>query len=340
MIRNQPRHAEKTALNSLTGTAPDLHLVRYSLDGTSSEVPLESLLRAEASQGLLWVDLRNDRCLPTVAERLGLPEALLPLAFAEGSAPHVGVDGEFAWCRVAIALHAGDLNFEGLTLDIFAGPGVVITRHRREIAFIDALRTREQGHSRLGELGGLAFMGSLLHWVLESYFDAVMSFEAELDRTEADILEDRHDEDSVRLASMRKTAARLRRMLGCHRLVFSSLSRPDFMPDASKEVSKLFNALEQQFQNAMDAVENTRELVVGTLEVLTNRIALRTNKSLRLLTVAAGLFGFMSVVVGAMGMNFETRFFQTKDVGFFLTIGSMLCISAAVLWVGLRRKWF
>jgi Mg2+ and Co2+ transporter CorA len=167
-----------------------------------------------------------------------------------------------------------------------------------------------------------------------------MSFEAALDKTEADILEDRHDEDSVRLSTMRKTAARLRRMLSSHRIVFSSLARPDFMPDAPRAVATQFNMLENQFQNAMDAVEGTRVLVIGTLEVLTNRIALRTNKSLRVLSFAAGTFGFMSVVVGAMGMNFQTRFFQTADTGFFITVGAMLVVSSLIVFLGARRKWF
>lgn len=319
--------------------SPLVKIVRFTAEGEAEEIGLEQLTLRGPGE-LVWVDLGSDDCLPAVFERLEIPGPLMEPAFVEGSATQVGIDEDYAWCRVAVAHHAGELKFEGMRVNILAGPGFLITQHSKPVPFIEALRAREHGHSRLGELGSLSFMASLLHWVLETYFEAVMTFEAALDRTEADILEDRHDEDSVRLATMRKTAARLRRMLGCHRIVFSSLSRPDFMPDASRSVSEQFATLEQQFQNAMDAVEGTRELVIGTLEVLTNRIALRTNKSLRALSFAAGTFGFMSVVVGAMGMNFQTRFFKTEDTGFFMTIGIMVLVASILLFIGAKRKWF
>lgn len=317
-----------------------LSITRYTSEGEAKETELGQLANERGSDELLWIDFTSDTCIPKVGEQLAIPEAVLATAFAPGSAPYVGVDQDYAWCRTAIAEHCGALKFEGIVLDIFTGPDFVLTRHPKKIAFIDALRARETGHSRLGRLGSLSFMGSLLHWVLDSYFDAVLRFEADLDRTEADILQDRHDEDSVRLAAMRKSAARLRRMLGAHRIVFSSLARPDFMPEAPDAANQLFNTLEQQFQVAMDAVEGTRELVIGTLEVLTNRIALRTNKSLRVLSFAAGIFGFMSVVVGAMGMNFQTRFFETADTGFYVTIGGMLAVAASIFALGSYRKWF
>ena len=317
-----------------------LRITKYTAEGEANGIALDELLPCENRDELFWIDVMSDSFLDDIRSRLNIPHLPFESALSPGSNPTVGVDSDYAWCRVAISQHSGNLKFDGILLDIFAGPGSVLTRHHKPVPFIDDLRNREHGQSRLGELGSLTFMGSLLHWVLESYFDAVMVFEAALDRIEADILEDRHDEDSVRLATMRKTAARLRRMLASHRIVFSSLSRPDFMPHSSRSVSRLFNTLEQQFQNAIDAVEGTRELVIGTLEVLTNRIALRTNKSLRLLSFAAGIFGFMSVVVGAMGMNFQTSFFDTEDKGFFITIGTMLVVSSGVLLIGARRKWF
>lgn len=318
----------------------ELAIIHYCADGQAKAVDVTSLAPSASPDELYWIDLQAGGCPDSVLQRLEIPTLIIANATSKGSTPLIGADGNFAWCRVAVPQHTGNLEFVGAILDIFLGPGFILTRHERPIAFMNALREREYGHSRLGCLDARSFMGSLLDWGLDAYFEAVMIFEGELDRIEADILEDRHDEDSVKLATMRKTAARLRRVLSSQRIVYSSLARADFMPDAPDSVGRQFDKLEQQFQNAANAVEGTRELVIGTLEVLTNRIALRTNKSLRVLSFLAAAFGFMSVVVGAMGMNFETSFFGTKDFGFFVTIGAMLAVSAFLIGIGAYRKWF
>ncbi len=314
--------------------------VLYDSDGCDHALAPERIACPTDEGALLWVDVQGDPPGPELCRQLDVPAWIGEAAWSEGTTPRIGVDGDFVWCLVGLASPGGDLKFEGRMLRILAGPGFVVTHHGQEIGFLDDLREREHGRTRLGRLGSTTFMASLLHWVLESYFEGVMAFEAELERVEADILEDRHDEDSVRLSAMRRAASRLRRMLAAHRSVFASLARPDFLPEANRDTREAFAGVETQFQHAMDAVENIRELVIGTLDVLSNRIALRTNRSMRLLTVAATLLGFLSVVAGALGMNFQADFFDTGNRGFYWAVGLMSGISALALLVGLRKRWF
>ena len=314
--------------------------VLYDSDGCDHALSPEAIACPKDEGALLWVDVQGEAPASALCTQLQVPAQVCEAAWREGTTPRIGADGDYVWCRVAIASPGGDLKFQGRMLRILAGPGFLVTFHEQEVAFLDALREREHGRTRLGRLGSTTFMASLLHWVLESYFESVMAFEAELERVETDILEDRHNEDSVRLSTMRRAASRLRRMLAAHRSVFASLARPDFLPDANRGTQEALVAVETQFQHAMDAVENIRELVVGTLDVLTNRIALRTNRSMRILTVAATLLGFLSVVAGALGMNFQADFFDTGNQGFYWSIGMMAGLSALALLVGLRRRWF
>ena len=320
--------------------AAQLLATLYCPDGHDRELTPDALHRPEAEQGLLWVDVAGSVDIGDLCARLHIPEAVRIRAFADGTSPRIGLDGDYVWCQVAVIVHAGELSFAGRMLRILAGPGFVVTQHMAQIGFLQALREREHGRTRLGTLAAPLFLASLLHWVIESYFDAVMTFEAALERIESDILEDRHDEDSLRLGIMRRAAARMRRMLGAHRFVFASLGRPDFLPEADAQTQASLLALEAQFQHATDAVENARELVVGTLDVLTNRIALRTNRSMRLLTFAAVVFGLLSVFAGVMGMNFQAGLFDSGDRGFYVTVGAMLAGAVLALLLGIRRHWF
>lgn len=324
----------------VAGARDGLLAMLYDAEGRDHRVENAQLQRPGDAGSLLWVDAVGDVPIAVVCARLQVPAFVCEAAWQDGTNPRIGADGEFTWCQVAIACPGGGLSFEGRVLQVLAGPGFVVTRHAQPIGFLDQLREREHGRTRLGQLGAETFMASLLHWVLESYFECVMAFEAELERVETDILEDRHDEDSVRLSAMRRAASRLRRMLAAHRSLFASLGRPDFMPEADRSTGQALAAVERQFQHAMDAVENLRVLVIGTLDVLTNRIALRTNRSMRILTFAAVLLGFLSVGAGVLGMNFPARFFESGDSGFYWTIAIMGGASAIALALGVRRRWF
>lgn len=311
----------------------------YGAEGEDHQLCPGDIRRPERSDDLLWVDVTGDVSVD-LRRQLEVPPGVWNATFDPGTSPRLGLDADFIWCQVAAVVHEGELAFGGRLLRIIVGPGFVLTQHTHPLHFLDTLHDREHGHTRLGTLRPPVFMASLLHWVLETYFDAVMTFEATLDRTEGDILDDRHDEDSVKLGRMRRAASRLRRMLGAHRFVFASIGRPDFLPDADPVTHASLAALERQFHHANDAVENARDLVIGTLEVLTNRIALRTNRSMRLLTFSAVLLGILSVLAGMMGMNFPARFFESGDTGFFATVAGMLVLGLGMLLIGFRRKWF
>ena len=136
-----------------------------------------------------------------------------------------------------------------------------------------------------------------------------------------------HRECLPELAQLRRGASRLRRMLAPHRQLFGALARPDFRPSDDGVADKQFRALEQRFERAMDAVENTRDLVVGSFELYATRSAERTNDTVRALTFVTVLLGSLAVVAGALGMNFKTPFFDTGDRGFWTAIVAMACVA-------------
>jgi Mg2+ and Co2+ transporter CorA len=118
------------------------------------------------------------------------------------------------------------------------------------------------------------------------------------------------------------------------------MARPDFRPDDTDAARKQFRALEQHFERAMDAVENARELVVGSFELFTTRTAQRTNDTMRVLTFVTVLLGTLAVVAGALGMNFKAPFFDTGAEGFWTAIGLMGVIVGASVVFARWRRWF
>ena len=90
----------------------------------------------------------------------------------------------------------------------------------------------------------------------------------------------------------------------------------------------------------MDAVDNTRDLVVGSFELFTTRTAQRTNDTMRVLTFFTVLLGSLAVLAGVLGMNFTVDFFHSGAEGFWITIASMAGLVVSATLFARWRRWF
>lgn len=296
---------------------------------------------------LLWIDVEDDdshgadAALTQLVERLGLGHGAETLLHELDGSPRLQNFGDWFLAQVVAVDHEGQLRFSGRGLAIVCGENFVVTMHRGPLAFIEKLRDRERADTRIGSLSAESFTASLLDWVIESYLHAVSDFEAAVDRLEVQILGGPARQECLpELSQLRRGASRLRRMLSPHRHVYGALARPDFRPDEKGIADKHFRALDQRFERAMDAVENTRDLVVGSFELYTTRTAQRTNDTMRVLTFFTVLLGSLAVLAGVLGMNFTVAFFQSGSEGFWIAIGSMAGIVLTATLFARWRRWF
>ena len=115
--------------------------------------------------------------------------------------------------------------------------------------------------------------------------------------------------------------------------------RDPHRPAADGEVNRHFQMVDTHFQRAMDAVEGTRDMVIGSFELFSNQTALRTNAVMRVLTILTALMGGLAVVAGVLGMNFKAPFFDTGLAGFVAAIGFMAALCLGGLITARWRKW-
>jgi Mg2+ and Co2+ transporter CorA len=323
-----------------------LRLKLFDADGTDREIAPEDIeLDALTERQLLWVDLEDNRgddvgaIVDRLIERLRLQSGRAALLSLDGKPALQNFDDWFL-VEVAAVECPGKLQFEGRGLAIVCGRNFVVSLHRGPVEFLDELYAREHGETRIGALRAESFTASLLDWHVDRYLKAVSELEAEVDRLEVSVLSSAvYHECLPELARLRRGASRLGRMLSPHRHVFGSLARPDFRPDENGRTEKEFRALEQRFERAMDAVENVRELVVGSFELFTTRSAQRTNETMRVLTFVTVLLGTLAVVAGVLGMNFRAPLFETGAEGFWITIAAMALIALAATVAARWRHW-
>jgi Mg2+ and Co2+ transporter CorA len=305
----------------------------------SREIDLAAIDMADVGDTrLLWIDATEAQDVEAVLRRLALPGDIAERVRDPGTAPDLLHTDAGFWLRAHGLREGRDAAFEPLPIDIVAARNVVVTLRcagADKAHGLDLLQT----HGALGRLDSERFVAALLHGVLTTYFDAVDTIEARVERVEETILAP-DDEDCIEeLRQLVRSTSRMRRSLAAHRKVFSGLARPDFGRCDDDAPRRQFAALDDKYERAMDVVENSRDLVIDCFELFSSRTALSTNETMRALTFLTVLIGGLAVAAGILGMNFKVAFF-TSENGFWITLGAMGALTTAAVLIARRRRWF
>ncbi len=310
----------------------------FDADGTDREVELElGLTERLGDRQLLWVDIdgADEPDLEAVGNILGFERQSLHNLLNPIGRPRLDVLGEYFEINVV----AIDKEERPVELDLLAGRNWVATIHHDPIAFIGEFRERIGPDTGLGVLDASSFLAALLDWQIGTYFVSVDDLEHQVDRLdERALLDDDPDKVLRDLLELRRRVGSIRRTLTPHREVFAALARPDFTVIASSQSAAHFRAIADRLERAISAVENARELLIGSFEILMTRTGQRTNDVMRILTIISVILLPAVVLAGVMGMNFEVGFFEDPAM-FWVVIGAMAAIAVLVLIVARRQRW-
>lgn len=313
--------------------------ILYQSTGDDQEIDLAVGTPIDiADDQLLWIDIegRSDEDLTRAAGAVGLDEpALRPLRRTDERARILRLPD-----RVILtigAVDADDSDAQRRGLDIVVGQNHVVTVHDGPLAVIHAYADDISEEKELGRLDAASFTAGVIDAVFAAYFRQIEAIERDIDALDEIAVRVRGDTAFLeRVLTLRRRIARLRRALAPNREALAPLSRPDF--ELRSDIGPIWPGLNERLERAIDAIENARELLVGTFDLYLGRASQRTNDTMKALTVVSAIALPAVVVAGVMGMNFHLGFFD-EPANFFVVIGAMLVASATIVGLARWRGW-
>jgi Mg2+ and Co2+ transporter CorA len=224
-------------------------------------------------------------------------------------------------------------------IDFIVGKNLVVTIHDNEVDYFVDFRRRERGETMLGELSSESFVATLLDLHVVSYFNALGAIERQVDKLDSKVLKKdlETDEFLTRMVTLRRDVSKLRRWLMPHRELIYSFLRADFQQIAKGDTRELFKTLEAHFENAVDAIDGSRESVLGAFDLYATKSSQLTNIFIQRLTFLTLVMGTLGVIASILGMNFQLEFFNSR-FGFWITVTGMIIFTiAATIYARLRR---
>lgn len=302
-------------------------------DALGSEVSARQLLWIDVEGGL--TDERRDR----IVERFELDPATDRALAKPNGRPGVKLHGRHFVLHLAAELDPEDPRRVGW-LDIVAGPNVVVTRRDGEVGVLTSMNRRIADDATIGVLDASEFVASLGEAILTGYHEAVDRIEDELDDFDAMALLRRQPNNLFgRLVEIRRRIGRLRRLLASHRELFAALGSPDFARGIESTDPQVFVALVSRFEGVLLSLESTRQVVLGSFDILMTRTGQRTNDIMRVLTLATVLAIPATVTAGFLGMNLVVPLPADDPGAFWIVLAGIVLIEVALLAMARWRGW-
>ena len=212
-----------------------------------------------------------------------------------------------------------------------------MTIHDEPLAALARFDATTEGETRLGALDASSFVAAVADEVLADYLELVEDIEREIDRLDERALRHGSDADILgQIVRMRRRIGLIRRTLAPHRVAFAALARPDMA--LHEELGEPWPGITDRLDRALDAVENLRDLLLGTFEIYMGRTAQDANDTMKVLTLLSAVLLPGVVLAGVMGMNFKLPFFDAAE-NFWIVIGAMVAFGVAILGVARWRGW-
>jgi magnesium/cobalt transport protein CorA len=316
----------------------------YDASGSDEEIELENVNLAKVRNNhLLWVDvLRRDRDLvKQVIDALELKNIYLGSILNVSERPKISIfDNFYRFFIVSVKINERG-TIEKVPIDYIVGKNFVVTIHEGEVDYFNEFRDREKGETQLGKLDAESFISPLLDLHIVTYFRALEKIEATVDDLDEAVLKT-GIEDNLFLTEtvrLRRSVSSLRRWFLPHRDVFYALSHSDFQQIVEDESLRHFEMLNVHFENAVDAIESSRDTVLSLFDLYATKTAQLMNKFVQRLTFVTLLVGGLGAIAGVWGMNFEVEYFKFAETGFWVTIGSMGFLAIGLTLVAKYKGW-
>lgn len=321
----------------------DVKAYLYDAEGTDREVAVDEVDVSELKdKQILWVIVlvRDEQVLRSVTNRLGVEDAPCSSIVDEHRRPELERHENFFRFSIDSVTTEKAESPNRQKIDFLVGENYILTVSNGEPEYFKEFRTREKGESMIGELEAESIVASLLDQNIVGYFRALNQLEGRIDSIDESVLKEDLDTETFlgEMVRLRSDASNLRRWLMPHREVYYALARPDFLQIAESTAAEHYRLLSQHFENAVDAVEHAREMVLGVFELYATKSTHKTNILIQRLTFLTLITGTVAVVAGILGMNFHADIFEIEG-GFWYTVAGISIIGAAITVFARIRRW-
>jgi len=160
-----------------------------------------------------------------------------------------------------------------------------------------------------------------------------------MEEVEEEVARGNNPRSLARITRLRKELIILKRNFSPVRELVNNFLRSDsdLLDDRT---SKYFKDVYDHIVQAIDLVENHRDIIVSMQDLHINNVNLRMNEVMKVMAIVTCLLAPATVIGGIFGMNFDTIPYLHNEYGFWIAVVIMLVIPVWMILMFRKRGWF
>jgi magnesium transporter len=224
-------------------------------------------------------------------------------------------------------------------LAVFAGPGFLITIHRKEQPWLTALQERGLAnvplkHATRSEGIQIHLLTQLFNAALDTYLRPLEEVELTLDRFDAKVFEGTVPTGAAFRADLREIHRAKRQVTLCKRLLWRTVDVTQRMVPGAGKGAHLLRDVQESAESyhfyADELLDDANTLLNVELALASHR----TSEVMRVLTVFSVFFLPLTFIVGVYGMNFQYMPELRERWGYPAVLAGMALVTLAIY------RWF
>ncbi len=291
--------------------------------------------------GTIWVILENESPeaeRELLSSRFGVHRLAVTDALRDRHPPKIEpfADNTFILLK-GLDADSTSLDFQTIQLALFVGERFLLTRSSGHSVSTGRLLTELTSGAIPPDTApaGLALL--LCRTVADRFLPLLLAVEQRLEEMEDEMVMKPSDELLAELLRQKSDLKKVLRILQYHAQVFSSArsNTPVQLGGHDHELTDVQEQLDRLLSLARLYYELTDDLMNGYLSISSHRL----NQIMQTLTIVTVIFVPITFMAGIYGMNFEFMPELGFRYSYFILIGAMVTVVAAILLLFYHRGW-
>ncbi len=304
---------------------------------------VEEFLPFKDKPTVTWINIDGIHqvdIIETIGKHFGVHPLVLEDIVNTGQRPKMDDIGNYIFVVLKMIYHdikEDEIKTEQVSLLI--SQNFVISFQEREGDVFSPIRERIRGSKgRIRKMGADYLAYALIDSIVDNYFVILEKFGEKLDGMEEELLTNPTPETLQAIYSLKKDMIFLRKSVWPLREVIGGLERGE--SKLIQESTQIyFRDVYDHTIQVMDAIETSRDMLSGMLDIYLSSVSNRMNAVMKMLTIIATIFMPLTFIAGIYGMNFQNMPELGWRWGYFAVLLVMVAIGISMLVYFKRKKW-
>lgn len=194
------------------------------------------------------------------------------------------------------------------------------------------------GKGRIRGMGADYLAYSLIDAIVDNYFSILEGIGERIEDIEEEVVTNPQKGTVHSIHELKREMIFLRKAVWPLREVISTLQRGDSPLIKNTTAVYLRDVYDHTIQ-VIDAIETSRDMLSGMLDIYLSSISNRMNEIMKFLTIIGTIFIPLTFIVGIYGMNFQFMPELKWQYGYFAVMVFMFAISIIMLFYFKKKRW-